>query len=225
VLKKVSHTDYAATWGTDETGGGGNSFNPDTPPSNPSAYDDEFDGDLSKWTQYNTNSNNLSVSNGKLVIASTGEVSNCVRGIYQARPIDDFSMTAKFTHNNTLHDFWSFRLMLRNSFNNRIIIFGYEGSNGALNARVQQYSDWANWNAQLFNSGISGLSKAYFKIIVSGSTINFFYSTDGLTWILVGGTNIEYIGSFNQIGMYWYEDDMDKTMNGTCEWFRINRIL
>ena len=91
-LLKNSDDDYDYSWG-DVSGGGGYQNLVDIPPSNPSAWDDEFEGTTldSKWTIMRSSVLTYNFEGGVICMNS----SNWWSGIYQPIPTGDFIATVK----------------------------------------------------------------------------------------------------------------------------------
>ena len=193
-LIKASAADMDVEWGDVAASGGGSGdsfsyFDPDMPPTSPSAYDDEFDGTTldAKWTTVNWASATVKDVNttvpGSLYMKAASIGATLV-SVLQAIPTGDFSIVTNVeaVHEGSPNSGAGLIISSTNTAGSGsqavVMSFGY-GTNEA-------YLGAYNWYG--FNSVGSQLSLSYnqklkyLRIRRSGTNYYFGWSQDGKNW-------------------------------------------
>lgn len=195
-------------------------WDPDFPPSSPSALDDEFAGSAldSRWIGINTSSATLLVANGMLKVrAPSGGI---LGSILQALPSGDFTAITKLSESIT-SDSSSLGIGVLISSSN------VAGSGSQMAAAYGAYGQQAPYSQLLSMSNFGNPSAnfygrqnqpvRYLKIRRVGSNYYWGVSPDGLIW-----NDLNFTPSFTPgfIGLCWVNSS-DVAANFGFEFFRI----
>jgi hypothetical protein len=91
-------------------------FNPDIPPTNPTPWDDEFDGSVlnPKWTIWNQQvGQTISISNGAVTMYTPPTIQARVFSIIQPAPSGNWLVRAKFSFNCATWDYLGWGMIAR----------------------------------------------------------------------------------------------------------------
>jgi len=158
----------------------------DAVPASPSAYDEEFDGDLSAWTTLGSpaTSNATDAKSHYHLAVPNGQWR--IDGIYKAAPSTPFTVTAKITDYLHSGNYQHPGIMLGEASPGKIFLFGPISHTG--------HSFWTCYSSCTWNSRTSRATvhaeydgpyrKPYLRLIVASSTsITTQFSEDGLVWV------------------------------------------
>lgn len=160
----------------------------DTPPLVSSLWDDEFDGDTlsPSWDVFG-NPADISLSNGKLVLAGNGGVGGCIRKNISGH----FRIEAKVTYASPhYHSYTSVQLAAINATTGSAFLYGLQGHDdqGHLMAQRFWFSDQVtmslNPSTKVYESTTPYIS-AYLSIEDDGTNFTTQVSPDGFTWATV----------------------------------------
>lgn len=163
-------------------------WTPDTPPSNPSAYDDEF-GDVlsSKWTTFGTPdvsaANAAGFGSHYHVLKAVGAAFNSY-GIYETAPPLPFSVAAKLTMAAMVGNYPGGGILLAAN------PFGHFGNVGVCGVTYGNMM-WSHYSAQGTRSSYSELSghpammaPVYIQLVLHSATnMDGWFSKDDKTWV------------------------------------------
>jgi len=117
ILSKIDGIDYNTQWVTPSSGGS-SVFNPDTPPSSPSVWDDEFsDGIIATaWEDYNL-ANGTKAEASDVQVLKIGAVGSGLshQGLIKTCPTANFTITIKQVSNATLSASWRYGIIVAES--------------------------------------------------------------------------------------------------------------
>ena len=159
-------------------------WTPDTPPTSPSAYDDEFDT-LSGWTTLGT-LDTLNVtdfpSNVRMKRADSG---TAVNGIFKTAPSMPFTVTCKLADAAFDANYHWVGLLLTAASPGKLFTWGRVYST----TKWVSYGPWTNRTTR--DAGYVDTAALeywrYFRIVVtSSSSVSCEVSHNGLVWIAVG---------------------------------------
>ena len=169
-------------------------WDPEAPPSSPSAYDDEFDDDsfdTGLWTEFDPSSVlTLSEDAEGLVGSIAYDAGDDICGVFQDIPSGDFTITTKVSLRGLHLNYLSGGIALWQNAGSApttsdIQTFGitYEGT--SLSLQCQYFQDYYNFmsNMKRVNDTSWPATSYFFRIRRDGTTYNFDYSLDGKGWI------------------------------------------
>jgi hypothetical protein len=220
----------APSWQANSGGGGGSSSSVDTPPSSPTAWDDEFDGSAlaSKWSWIARTSNtSAAIVNGELVLTATagGDVYSYPQSILaQAAPSGSWQFTAKM------------RSIAVGGYNTDFGLVAYESSSGkyihahlgatsggTVGFGAQKWNSLTSWNSNVavYNGILDGLwSYVYIRLQYDGSSLVCSISRDGLAWLDMGTVAFPgFMSTISHVGLDMYNGGTP-TITGKGAWFR-----
>lgn len=213
--------------GPQGAGGGGSSggnTNPDSHPTSPTAWDDEFEYGTSidltgarfaganGWTWYNqagVATGNLDQGALQLSSPGVGTATNAWRLVLQAVPAGAWKFRAKLK-GLIQGNYQNYGLILYNSGNGKLLNFGPTWNSGALNQTVQEYTNFSTYSNYILLSNSAYLLSAqtapsYYEIDYDGSSaLNFLVSAsgyDGDFLSSVTSTVAAFLGGLTHIGL------------------------
>lgn len=208
-------------------GGGGGSnylYAIDAPPSTPHAKDDEFIAASldAKWSYMNQGAMTATIVGGRLVLDIPSGV-DPTRGILQTAPAGDFTIIAKINTNVQEVNYSGFGICFYNSANSRVLYAGKGARSGARSITMVRTTT-AAWNSDIYlQHGIGGVD-LYIKATKIGTTITYYFSTDGTCWVQIGSETIStWLLAVTHIGLAFYRNNSTAGMKmfGICDWFRV----
>jgi len=159
-------------------GNGSFKWDPDAPPASPSSYDDEFnDASLSGWN-----------TSGGVSEPSSGVGLMCHQSgyVWKTLPSGDFTIwtTESLSGKPDWLDWGQGGLFIQVNAN-QAYTFGYTGNNSnKLYLEIILWNSVWSWNSTPY--GVSGIfptaNHQYLRISRTGTTLEFWISSDGLTW-------------------------------------------
>jgi len=165
---------------------------PDAPSLYPNALDDEFDDNsfnTTKWREFDVpNLLEIAEYNYGLRLALNGATGDKLAGIYQTKPVGNFTMWTKVSLaarnvNYARAGLALYEDVVNNPTTSNIELFGVEFSATAINFLVQQYSDYQTvLNTQVAWGAKSISNHLYLRFRVSDSTWFADWSSDGVGW-------------------------------------------
>jgi hypothetical protein len=107
------------------------------------------------------------------------------RFAYKALPGGDFDVSIHMNATLTLTSFNAMGLMLLESATNKLMIVGSEWGSAAANYRVGRLTSPTGFVSNPADPGQGGTGFEWFRIQQTGSTLNFYMSKDGKSWLLI----------------------------------------
>lgn len=168
------------------------SRSPDDIPDTPNALDDEFeiDGAIdAKWSWVNQLTSTAANDKGCLVmtVPATGSGAPSWSFIQQAIASGDFTVIAKIAPGFKAANFLVVGITLTSSTGQLLVL--ELGFGGAAVAEHYQLYKGKNTNPTTFSSSAlqrdNLVGPAYLRVSRVSTTLNFYFSHDGLTWILL----------------------------------------
>ena len=202
---------------TPPSGGGGSGYipdpnNPDTPPTIPNSFDDEFNGaslDTSKWSWVNRGATTIALSNSRAVFYGASDLYNSF--IIQPISGSAWEVAAQLTINES-SQYASIPMYLYNSSNSYFYNWGVNGGSYQANRWSPGYS-----GTDVNMGGITSVS-IYLKIALASSVLSFFRSVDGVQYTLQGSVALSvFIGTVTHVGIGAYRSGV---VYGSCNWIR-----
>lgn len=183
VLTKNSATDGDAGWATASGGGGGGSY------AGSILAKDRFAPPLVADfpTLLGTNSTNPNLTFDSetglyLGFGLSPAGGDNVRLAMRSIPSGNYTIVTRMrgmTHGAIQYN-WT-GMVLRNSTNNKLIVFGIN----ATGVEVLRYSSQTAWNATPWKGDVPINQPEWFKIAYDGTYINFYVSTNGKNWVAI----------------------------------------
>lgn len=191
------YTYDGAAWNELGGGNGGSAdftlWDPNAPPTSPSAYDDEFSNSVldGKWTEFDPDAE-LTVTEDEVGLKlDTASASFNLCGLYQTVPSGDFTIYARASLLGNRVDWKNVGLMLWEDATDdtkRISILGFGYRADVTYAIFQLATNYTTWNSNYIYTNWSG-EHAYVRVRRNSTTYSFALSSDGLGWqvFYVGG--------------------------------------
>lgn len=229
----------------DATGGGGSGSNvtPDTHPTSPDAADDDFeDGSTidtagtrrsgaTAWAWRNQGGATANLVAGSLILFAPASAGTNHRIVEQVAPSGAWKYRAKVRINAADVNFAASGLVLLNSSNGRLVVWGVNRNGGTL-LYALRYTDPTTFSAAIATpisytaeSLIRASPTLYLEVESSGTVLTFRYSYDGITFNAYSGTETISAfltasgGALDRIGL-----DMDGENSNDAylivDWFR-----
>lgn len=237
-IAAIADGEYLRRSGTDIIGdtpsGGTGKFDPDDPPGSPNAADDEFNDDTNmsgpvngldaKWAWRNQSTATITfphIGNAKLTIPASASAS--YRILEQAVAAGNFSFACKCSLQAQAADFAGVGLVVIDRTNADFYLMGIEAhvigtANPVLSIINQRWTSPTVFSAILNAAHLTGSNVIYFRIDRVSTTINFYYSFDGLAWIFMG--TLTDTVNVNGVGIAVSEQNNTGLTAGWFNWFR-----
>lgn len=227
-LKRVGTTVVSAT------PSGDGKFDPDAPPVSPNAMDDEFNDSASmsgpvngldaKWSWLNQGAAAVTFPQvGLLRLAIAAQASTNARIIVQTLPAAPWSFAAKISLESAAVDFADCGLVLYDSVNGDFYTFNIlvrtvvSSFRFAVNsARYTNFTTNAGADPVAFELGTN--NQVYLRVDMTGTTISFWISNDGIAWIRLG-TFTDAVG-VTRVGFVCNENNNTGLTRLFARWFR-----
>lgn len=203
---------------------------PDSPPSNPTAWDDEFTAATldPKWTWTNQTDATAVLTAGALVMTSSS-TANSFSILTESAPTGTWTIEAKISMQGIeqLQDYDSFNLVVMDSATGHRAGFGVfaKSSNLGGGMEVQEYSNLTDYfnDAYAYYYGLP-VGHYYFRIAKDSANLTYSFSYDGSAYstVLVEPMST-FVANPNLIGFQtWstYSGSPINLFNGIVEWIR-----
>jgi hypothetical protein len=224
ILSKVDGTDFNTQWITINT-----NANPlDTPPTTPSAYDDEFDDNTvnSKWLWINQSTSSAEeIKNSFLKLNILYNSSPQARGIVEPCPTTNFTVTTKFYATSRYGNYPKTGIFISESLTGKCCLFDlyfYTGS--VLYISHELFSAPATRSSYGTNVAIHPLT-VYLKTYIYNDSgtwkADCSTSKDGFIWIPYSTITLGFVPAY--VGLGADNEGGTQTDNYYYEWFRVTQ--
>lgn len=208
-------------------GGAVSTTTPDTPPTAPSIYDDEFTGSGldAKWATGGAGMT-VTVAGGAAQISlPASSNSNAFKGFRQTLPVGNFTATAKLSWLMSFNDSSQAGITIHQADNGRAYFFGL-GNSGTSSPQIMVFSgasDAVIAASQLLTAPFRQISTAYLRVRFDGTNYYFEHSLDGKNFIIFHQVaKLAYLTAVaTRIGFaaYAYTNSVPQALQ--IDWFRI----
>lgn len=236
----LTYNSSASKW---ENAGASTSANitPDTHPTSPTAWNDEFEYGTSvdttgarfsganAWTWINQGTATGNVAQGALALTDgPASATDNWRLILQAVPSGAWAFRAKLKA-YLFANYQNYGLVLYNSANGKLINFGPTWNGGAINATVHEYTNKTTYSSSIIVVNEPYLPAAqtfpvYYEITYDGSSaLNFLASASGYNSDFTSTTNstvAAFLGGITHIGLGTNPNNSTYPSTLFVDWFR-----
>jgi hypothetical protein len=189
-------------------------------PASHSAYDDEFDGDLSAWTTL-----------GSLDVLNTSDIpshvhmgvtnGSAINGIYKTAPPTPFTVTAKITDKMFSANLHSAGLMLLDASPGRLFNFYQNYNTGYGNLQGGDVDQWSNRTTRGSYTDINFRQCQYLRLIVASTgVVTAQASYTGLVWVTLSSNYFSGVSPVNVGLMIWKY--YSTSMEACFDWIRFS---
>jgi len=204
----------------------------DDQPASPSAYDDEFnDASIDgKWSWRNQGSNaEIEEGYNGAIVTATGATGPDLKGREQTAPAGDFTVILKSEMHHWPISFMGCGLYVANNSNGKLLCCGRVADNGPnMYATSTRRTNATTFNANItLTSGAPVATVMWFKIVVTGTNVTFFWSGDGNHYHQLGGNEAiaTFLGSvrgdLDRVGFYAIVQNANVGVQHIARYFRI----
>jgi hypothetical protein len=202
----------------------GYKFDPDTPPSNPSPYDDEFDrtGLKSKWSLINIGTATVDVNTTvphALCLNNLPQGSDALRGVIQSAPLRDWVVTCKCLGVNRFSNYAVYGLFVTGdgSGASRLDVMDRVWNNSWRN-EAGYFNNQNAWGGTNLIVGF-GYAFWYLRMRWTASTLYKEISEDGSIWYTVWSGSVGYTPTF--FGLFGNNVNTGGAMSCAFDWVRL----
>jgi hypothetical protein len=192
---------------------------PDTPPSSPSIYDDEFPGSSlsGSWTQALLTTT-ATVANGCLILTPPNVASPSLPGIYKAAPAAPFTVTSRaLTYGTNSGSNEGSGVLLRSTAGRFLVIW----NDGAGRLLVARFTNQTTISTVPFNMALSAPKDALIRFRVESGNINAEWSVGGEYWFTIyTETTASFMTDISHFGLHLWHNTAT-TQRSVFKWFRV----
>lgn len=202
----------------------------DYPPSSASAYDDEFDDssvDTGLWTDFDPGSKmTASESDYGLSMVSTTNAGDCIAGIFQAVPANNWAAWTRVSLSALRANYSSAGILLgqdmaANPNTSDLINLGLGYASGANTFDVLRWNAYNSWAATLVQISDAVIATGmYLRVRKASTTYGFDVSMNGSSWLQIY-TSSSLAFTPAQVGLYVNNNNTGADVRAVFQFFRM----
>jgi len=201
---------------------------PDVPPSSPNAMDDEMNAaagaiNSGLWTAVNMGTATANYSGtGYLDLNSPALGSNSLTLEAQTLPAAPWAFAAKISCASIIENFHNCGMALRESGTAKAVIFGYQLQGSGFTMITSSYTNSTTFNTPRASFTGGYTNSGYFCVQRSGTTLSYWFSTDGKAYAAVDSSNLtrDFTTAPDQVALVGNSSTASSATDSIYWWFR-----